>query len=122
MSIRLNGNRLLLNTCKVNFDASWTKEQNGVGVKVVIWDNRGEFYAGLSKLGRRVSLVAALEAINFALCAEFRDIVLEGNNLLMLGLGRMFWHPEVLLWQTFAVCGDIVTGWPFLLSKEREIV
>lgn len=61
---------------KVNFEASWTKEQNGVGVRVVIRDNRGEFYVGLSKLGQRVSSVAALEAINFALDAEFRDIML----------------------------------------------
>lgn len=48
-----------------------------------------EFYAALSKRGGTVSsaevaeLVAALEAIKFALDAGFRDVELEGNKIAM---------------------------------------
>ena len=77
---------------KVNFDASWSVETKKVGIGLVVQDYRGEFYAGMSKLGNivasaeTVELVAAREALNFALDAGFRDIILEGNNLSIINV------------------------------------
>lgn len=56
-------------------------------IGVVIRVLTGDFYAGLSKIGCKVSLVeavelvAVLEVINFAMDAGFRNILLEGDNL-----------------------------------------
>ena len=72
---------------KVNFDAAWAKDHSEGGIGVVIRDHSGSFLAGLSKSGCRVSsaeaaeLVAAYEAINFAVDAGFRNFLLEGDNI-----------------------------------------
>ena len=86
---RLGGiqNPPLVSLYKVNFDAAWAKDHNEVEIEVVIHDHTCDFYAGLSKNDCKVSsaeaakLVAALEAINFAVDAGFRNILLEGDNL-----------------------------------------
>ena len=72
---------------KINFDASWKKKDKGVGVGVVIRDHSGDFFAGMSKRGLEVNsaemaeLLAAREAIKFALEAGFRDVLLEGDSI-----------------------------------------
>lgn len=53
---------------------------------MVIGDYKGDFFAGISKAGRRVEsaevaeFVAAREAISFAIEAGFRQVTLEGDN------------------------------------------
>lgn len=36
---------------KVNFDASWDRDINEIGVGVVVRDHLGDFFVGLSKSG-----------------------------------------------------------------------
>lgn len=82
---------------KVNFEASWSKDQKIVCIGVVIRDFRGEFYAKMSKVGSSVAfaevaeLVAARESMIFAVEARFRDII-EGIIwvlLMQFGLARI---------------------------------
>lgn len=63
---------------KVNFDVAWAKDHNEVKIGVVR-DHRGDFFAGLNKIGCKwaAELVAALEVINFAVDASFRNILLD---------------------------------------------
>ena len=78
------------NYFKVNFDASWSKDDCIVGIGVVVRDHMGEFFAGMTKVGEKASsaevaeLVAAREAIVFAVEAGFSNLVLEGDNLVVM--------------------------------------
>ena len=95
---------------KVNFDASWVKEQNDVKIGAMIRDYRGEFFASMSKLGGKVALVEAAEfvatreAIMFAVDADFRDIVLEGDNL---GVINAIWQDEEAMSSAGAIVANI---------------
>lgn len=67
---------------KVNFDASWDKACNEVGIGAVVRDHRGVFYASISKpegramLGETSELLAIRESIIFAWEFGFRDLIL----------------------------------------------
>lgn len=81
---------LTLYSFKVNVDASWVDEHNAISIGVVIRDHTGDFFAGISKKGTRVfsakatEFVAAKEALCFAIDVRFRDIVSEGDNVLVI--------------------------------------
>lgn len=57
---------------------------------VLFWDWRSEFYAGLCKPCKYVGSVdmvefnASLIGLHFALEARFHDVVLEGDNLMVI--------------------------------------
>lgn len=75
------------NFYKVNYEASWIGECNGVGIGVVIRDYKGKFYAGLSKLCEQVSsveltkLMAGFEAIKFALRIASGRLFLKATTM-----------------------------------------
>lgn len=78
---------------KVNFDASWKKDQPFVGIVIVIRNYGGDFYAAMCWLGPCAEFLAAHEAVYFALNAGFRHIVIEGDNLSVIkdGLSINCW-------------------------------
>lgn len=51
------------NLFKVNFDASWINANASIGIGVGIRDQKGIFYVGMSKVGRRVKSAEAAEYV-----------------------------------------------------------
>lgn len=78
------------------------KDQNEVGVGMVIRDYISEFYAGMRKWGSRVAsaeaaeLVAVQDVNIFVTDVGFKDMMLEGDNLGVINadinrVGRSCW-------------------------------
>lgn len=79
---------------KVNFDAAWTKDQEYVGIGVVIQNHIGDFLARMNMVGSRAKseevteFIAARASLTFALDAGFTRIILEGDNLGVINATR----------------------------------
>lgn len=77
----------------------------------MIRDHRGEFYAGLSKFTHKVptpeaaELLAGLKALNLAIDAGFRNLVLEGDNASVINALQQYEDGLVLGFLVANICG-----------------
>ena len=75
---------------KLNFDAAIFANTNSSGVGAIIRNCQGEVMAGLSARGPSVvsseeaEVLACRKALEFALDSGFSDLVVEGDNALVM--------------------------------------
>ena len=84
---------------KLNFDAAIFANSNSSGAGVIIRNSLGEVMAGLSACGsfvassKEVEVLACRKAPEFALDLGFRDLVIEGDNIMVMRT-MVFLHPN----------------------------
>ena len=97
---------------KLKFDVAIFQDGEASGFGVVIWNNGGEVMAALSARGpavfdsKEAKVLACRKALEFAADSGFADLVLEGDNYVVMDAissSRMF--------QCWVICTQTSTAW-----------